>query len=486
MLSIPSERTDEMKKSVAFSAMVVVFLAGIVAGYFLWKCEAISTTVQAAEVKEVVKATPEPVKKEVVSAPVCEERQYTTIKGDTLWGIANKQYGGRAYLYQLLAEKNGVKNPNLILADQKMVIPCCLCDLPALESSKSVAKVSTVARKENKVARAAVSTPAIVPPPAPVVVPVAPVAPASTPAPAVAPVPAPAPTVQAPVPPKETAVVIPAPAQTKVPVATAPTPSFEKTQSTKSDTPFVRVAPGSTWNSFGFSPIERGNKVNYFHADQGVILGELPGRVQFEPYVAVNATKDTKGFSWDNKVKAEAGVKLVKAFPLGMLSVGTAYASETRKGDVGNDTKSGLTAYTEGWFGWDQTTPGTRTSLFSSLPGNSWFNVGNTSPFEKGNVIGVIRAEQGVTMVKTKRLSLIPDAWGQVGFDTQGKPWNNRYLYGGGMKMTVPWSSGVLAVRAGYECAKEYGNNATSSSAMCGPVVSADLWTGWRKKMGGR
>ena len=288
-----------------------------------------------------------------------------------------------------------------------------------------------------------------------------------------------------PVPPQEKAIVIPTPAPAPAP-ASNPAPAMNVTQNTKTDTPFVRVAPGSTWDSFGFSPSERGNNVNYFHADQGVILGELPGKVQFEPYVAVNATKDTKGYTWDNKVKAEAGVKLVKAFPLGMLSVGTAYASETRKGDVGNDTKSGLMTYTEGWFGWDQTTPGTRTSLFSSLPGNSWFNVGNTSPFERGNVIGVIRAEQGVTMVKTKRLSLIPDAWGQVGFDTQGKPWNNRYLYGGGMKMTVPWSSGVLAVRAGYECAKEYGNNATSSSAMCGPVVSADLWTGWRKKMGGR
>jgi hypothetical protein len=240
------------------------------------------------------------------------------------------------------------------------------------------------------------------------------------------------------------------------------------------------------WNSFGFSPIERGNKVNYFHLDQGVIATVLPGKVQLIPYAAVNATKDTKGYTWDNKVKVEAGVKLVKASSFGMVSVGTAYARETRKGIDGNDSKSGLMAYTDGWMGWDQTTPGTRTSLFSSLPGSGWFSVGNTSPFESGNVIGVVRAEQGVTLVKTKRLSLIPDAWGQVGFDSQGKPWNRRYLYGAGMKVSVPWSAGVLAVTAGYECAKEYGNSATSSSAMCGPRLSVDPWTGWRKKIGGQ
>ncbi len=50
------------------------------------------------------------------------ERNHTVVKGDTLWGIARKQYGNGALCWKL-ASYNGIKNANLIYPGQKVRCP---------------------------------------------------------------------------------------------------------------------------------------------------------------------------------------------------------------------------------------------------------------------------------------------------------------------------------------------------------------------------
>ncbi|MET0017897.1 LysM peptidoglycan-binding domain-containing protein [Oscillibacter sp.] len=50
------------------------------------------------------------------------EKTYTVVKGDTLWGIARKQYGNGALCWKL-ATYNGINNANLIYPGQKVKCP---------------------------------------------------------------------------------------------------------------------------------------------------------------------------------------------------------------------------------------------------------------------------------------------------------------------------------------------------------------------------
>ena len=47
---------------------------------------------------------------------------YTVVRGDTLWGIANKFYGNGSR-YPEIAKANNISNPDLIHAGQKLLIP---------------------------------------------------------------------------------------------------------------------------------------------------------------------------------------------------------------------------------------------------------------------------------------------------------------------------------------------------------------------------
>ena len=49
-------------------------------------------------------------------------RYYTVVKGDTLWGIAQKFYGNGSR-YPEIAKANNISNPNLIRVGQKLLIP---------------------------------------------------------------------------------------------------------------------------------------------------------------------------------------------------------------------------------------------------------------------------------------------------------------------------------------------------------------------------
>lgn len=466
-----------------------IFLLGFIT-CFWWH----GRSEQVEPVQITVAPAPAVAKTQVVTTPACESKTYTVPpKGDrinSLWRVAEQMYSGRVYLYPLIAEVNGIEAPYVIHPGQVLTIPMSLCDLSQL------VKAPVESTRRTGVAR--VSSPVTMQKPAVVEVPTgSSSAPASAPVQVAQTVPAPTTAPVASAPAIATPAVVPTPAVSE----TAPAPaSVAQTSNTvvssvapvrprlevqqtlghvKPDLPLL--TPGSTWNSFGTTPVESGNWINQFHFDQGIVLAR-PAGLNVEPYVALNVTQDSRGFSWNNKTKVEAGVKLAKPLSHGVMNVSLAYASERREAVDGrpSETRSGLTLFHDAWFGWDQPTNSSQRNYFSATPGTVWWVVGNVSPFEKGNVIGLARAEQGVTAVKAGGISFIPTAWAQAGFDSKDNPWNNRYTLGGGLKIAIPWKTGTIGVQGGYECTQSY-DQVASTSATCGPAVRMDFWTGWRR-----
>lgn len=73
-------------------------------------------------VKDTTKATPAPAPSPAPATP--QKKTHTIVSGDTLWAIAKKYYGNGALYNKIYeANKNIIKNPNLIYPGQKVVIP---------------------------------------------------------------------------------------------------------------------------------------------------------------------------------------------------------------------------------------------------------------------------------------------------------------------------------------------------------------------------
>lgn len=71
---------------------------------------------------KAVKAVAQPVPQRPADPP--KPRTHTVVRGDTLWGIAKKYYGnGSKYTTIYNANKDKIKNPNLIYPNQVFVIP---------------------------------------------------------------------------------------------------------------------------------------------------------------------------------------------------------------------------------------------------------------------------------------------------------------------------------------------------------------------------
>lgn len=59
---------------------------------------------------------------DVTSPKPTSSTEYKVKSGDTLWAIAKKFYGDGSK-YKVIAEKNNIKNPNLIYPEQKIILP---------------------------------------------------------------------------------------------------------------------------------------------------------------------------------------------------------------------------------------------------------------------------------------------------------------------------------------------------------------------------
>lgn len=87
-----------------------------------WKKSLIINTTTAIKVAAPITATVAKATSPTTNPKV--NNSYVIVKGDTLWAIAKKYYGnGAQYTKIYNANKNIIKNPNLIYPGQKLVIP---------------------------------------------------------------------------------------------------------------------------------------------------------------------------------------------------------------------------------------------------------------------------------------------------------------------------------------------------------------------------
>jgi hypothetical protein len=202
--------------------------------------------------------------------------------------------------------------------------------------------------------------------------------------------------------------------------------------------------PGQAWMTVGnLSPLEHNNVYaqSYFEQNAAVFANNS-GSLTVTPYMSLGLVFDIKGYSWNNKIEPRVGVKLNKFFRNGVVSFGSAYAHEDRFNTL---KSSGLILYAQDWFGWQPVA-----DKASRFPGSSWAAVGKISPVETDNIIGQGYFSQGVIAKRLSRAALVPYAETTLSRDSKGFDWNNKAIYGGGIKAILPRGELYTEVGAAY------------------------------------
>jgi hypothetical protein len=208
--------------------------------------------------------------------------------------------------------------------------------------------------------------------------------------------------------------------------------------------------PGQGWTSLGnLSPIEHSNGYSQSYFEQSAaVFATNSGSLTITPFVSTSFVVDTKGYDWNNKIQPRAGIRVNKFFRYGVVSVGSAYSYEER---FKSTSSSGLTLFAQDWFGWQ--------SLFETatrFPGSSWAAVGTLSPFEHGNIIGQGYASQGVVAKRFGSTALVPYVETTFSRDSKGFDWENKAIYGSGIKLSIPHNQLYTEIGASYQHEKRF------------------------------
>lgn len=222
--------------------------------------------------------------------------------------------------------------------------------------------------------------------------------------------------------------------------------------------------PGNSWGSAGnSSPTEKDNFIKSMYLEQGFTLFH-EGTLSLVPYASLNGTLDTQGYEWDNRLIATGGMKFVKNFSNGMVSFGAGYATEYRKGGM---QKSAAQIQATYWFGWNQC---------DRFPGSSWGVLGRVSPVERNNLIANAYLQQGARIAKIDCISIVPFVEGTLSYDDQGFDWNNRAIYGGGVKAIIPSKKGATELGVSYQREQRFKSGTSASNV----TLFMRFWFGWR------
>jgi hypothetical protein len=202
--------------------------------------------------------------------------------------------------------------------------------------------------------------------------------------------------------------------------------------------------PGQAWFSAGnLSPVEHNNVYIQSYMEQSAtVLATPSGSMTLTPYVSLGLVFDTKGYQWNNKVEPRAGMKLNKIFRNGVVSLGSAYCYEDRFQSI---RSSDLIVYVQDWFGWQAAS-----EKASRFPGSTWAAVGNISPVEHGNIIGEGYVSQGVIAKRMGGNALVPYADFTFSRDSKGFDWDNKAIFGAGLKAIIPHRALYTEVGAAY------------------------------------
>ncbi len=506
------------RRSMGIGTVIVILILAVSAWWFFKAPRADKKDAYIAELqngvdkltKELGETKEALAKKE---AAECKDTPYTVKDGDSLSKIMKNDKdwkNGNLWPYLWAKNKDKIAKPDVIAIGLVIMIPCCICKtdaVPPIPPKKAV--VPRVTQKVAPPAPAPVPAPTPRPAAEPATTP-APVPQAQTiivPAPQVTitppvnnivvnvppPAPAPAPVlVEPPAPRKEIIVPPPAPPPT-VPEAKKPEPKVGEPK--KDEKPKNKEGPktsGSVTSLFGNLPTDRANLVNRSHFDIGVNLLKSK-KFEIGPFVAIdglNARKDTRVLDWDQKVSGIAGLRAIvpiqKRTLSGFVEATLSFMEEWRGSghglqfrDRGVGTAS-LSTRLEWQNPFVYAKPGSDGSGIYLFPGKFSGEIRKNVPFEKGNVLGFVRLEQGVTLAQKGKVSFVPQIYGQMGWDRDKKPWNNQLGYGGDFGIYFRAPHGTISVKPGYGCSKQTEGRVIGNSAGCGFMgqIGYDLFWG--------
>ena len=246
----------------------------------------------------------------------------------------------------------------------------------------------------------------------------------------------------------------------------------ETNRSVKGDSTWL--FPGSLLINGGYaSPLEEQNFVTVYALEQGVVvLGRERHRIV--SFVTMTGGFDRRGFDWNNRVGVQAGVKYVRNYPTGVVQLGGGYVHESR---LRSAVRQGQPLwFANYWFGWAGRAPakGSR-AILTSLPGSSWASVGTQAPTEPKNIITTIFIEQGVTLFRVSRLAAVPYVEYTLGVDSSRHFWNNRQVFGEGLKLRVAVGRGVIETVGVYKHERRWLTRQSRAQA----TASINFWYGW-------
>jgi hypothetical protein len=230
--------------------------------------------------------------------------------------------------------------------------------------------------------------------------------------------------------------------------------------------------PGSFWiAASNVGPSEPDNVVTQTSFEQGVVVWRKASWFVV-PFAGASLTRDTEGYSWNDKHPATAGVKLTKRVPGGVLSAGGGVMFERDPAGHGDRHPSAFAQYWVGWTGDARAQLGTR---FVRYPGHASIDSGIVTGRDPKNWITAMTIQQGVAISRWRGIAPIVFTGATGTFDTKQRPWENRLHYEGGVKLARNFVGGVVEAGVAQRQQHRFVANTTES----GPVAFVNMWVGW-------
>ncbi len=109
-----------------------------------------------------------------------------------------------------------------------------------------------------------------------------------------------------------------------------------------------------------------------------------------------------------------------------------------------------------------------------AFPGSFWISAGDVAPAERGNTLGQVTFEQGITVWERGSWFLVPHIGVSLMADSYGYAWNNRTPSRAALKIVKRIRGGMVQVGGGMM----FEPNAESDEQLH-PTAAVDYWSGW-------
>jgi len=230
--------------------------------------------------------------------------------------------------------------------------------------------------------------------------------------------------------------------------------------------------PGSFWiTTSNPGPLEPHNVVTQASFEQGIVVWRNQSWF-LTPYAGASLTRDTEGYSWNDKNPAVAGIKLTKRVPGGILSTGGGVMFEDAPGISERRHPTAFAQYWAGWTGDTQAQLGRQTLAY---PGHTWINSGLVTGRDPNNWITSAAVQQGMAVGRWHGIAPVVFAGAAGTVDTERRAWENRVQYEGGVKLVRYFVGSV--VEAGVAARNEH--RFVAHTTETGAVGFVNLWIGW-------